>query len=124
MNFAIALEGRANIEAALDLLFAKATGVSLDALEAGAKLVAEEARNRVPVAAVHRSKYAWGTRAERMRETISAKRHEASNSASVWADFPSFFIERGTATMAPRPFIEPALEAKRAEILALVMDLI
>lgn len=81
------------------------------AVKAGAELVAQEARQRVPVQT--------GT----LRDAIRAERTDAAQYTVIAGDKDAFYghlVEFGTSRTAPRPFLTPAVEAKRDEVKNLV----
>jgi HK97 gp10 family phage protein len=84
------------------------------ALEAGAELVSTAAKGRVVV----------GERTPHLRDAI----HTDSEPEGVYVvagDKETFYghmVEHGTSHSAPQPFLIPALEETRSEVLALVAE--
>lgn len=80
------------------------------AVYAGAKVIEREAKERVPVDSGD------------LRSAIHTER--GGNDVRVIAGDSSVFyghlVENGTTRTPPRPFLVPAVEASRAEVLALV----
>jgi HK97 gp10 family phage protein len=84
-----------------------------DALEPGAELIAEEAKVRVPVDE--------GT----LRDAIHVEETDVGWSVVAGDETDAFYghiIEHGGTGRAPRPFLTPAAEAKKADVLQLVED--
>jgi HK97 gp10 family phage protein len=84
-----------------------------DALGSGAELIAEEAKQRVPVDE--------GT----LRDAIHTEEVEGGWSIVAGDEQDAFYghiIEHGGAHTGPRPFLVPAAEARKADVLQLVED--
>lgn len=89
------------------------------ALKAGGKIIAKEAKIRAPVDTGElKSKIkVWALKRSRKRIGVlvgtSAKEYTGDQ-------FCGAFVEHGTSKMEPRPWLGPAIEAKRAEATAAV----
>lgn len=90
--------------------------IARSATAAGARVIANEAKARVPVASGNVKKnirtanlkpYKTGLQQTAVGVRVKGKTEE---SAFYWT-----FLEFGTAKMAPKPFIRPAFEAKKEE---------
>jgi len=88
-------------------------------IRAGVKGIAQDARKIAPVAAVHRSKYHWGTRPKQLKKEIRYKVGEKN--MVVWgmvqAAFPGKFQELGTKLQKAQPFIHPPFNARKSQII-------
>lgn len=79
------------------------------ALKAGAESIARDAQSRAPVAS------------GRLRSAIHVEREGLGEYAVIAGDDNAFYghlVEYGTAHTPARPFLIPALEARRATVLA------
>jgi HK97 gp10 family phage protein len=80
------------------------------ALDAGAHLVAEAAKERVPV------------NTGRLRDAIHVE-HDGDDVAVVAGDTEAFYghiVEHGSTYVPPHPFLIPAMEANRTEVVGMV----
>ena len=111
-NFSIA--GASELEKVLTELPKNiAANAVFTALTSGAKIIAEEAKSRVPI------------RSGALRDSITVKRansrERARGNADVVIGFKSpasrraHLVEYGTRKMAAHPFMRPAIDAKAAE---------
>lgn len=84
-------------------------------LAAGAELVVNSAKDRVPV----------GDPTPHLKDRINAKRAGRGKYIVYGGDGEAWwghFVEHGTSHSAPEPFLVPALEEERDPILALVTE--
>ena len=82
------------------------------ATAAGAELIAQRAKARAPDAPPY---------GEGLREAIHVEQSGPTTYAVVAGDRDAFYghmVEHGTSHSAPRPFLMPAVEESRAEIMA------
>lgn len=85
-----------------------------EAAQAGAELVAEDARQRVPV------------KTGRLRDAIHTQ-NQPDGVAVIAGDREAFYghiVEHGSISAAPHPFLVPALEENRVAIVALMQEAI
>lgn len=86
------------------------------AIHKGAADLAEQVRERAPV----------GESAPHLKDSIQVTDpkfgYTTRQSAGVSMDFYWYFLEYGTAKMAPRPFVRPAVEAAYPQIYADVQE--
>lgn len=95
----------------LPQIAAELDGVTAAAVRAGAELVAQSARDRVPVDTGH------------LRDAIHTET-DVEGSYVVAGDDRVFYghlVEHGGAHTPPRPFLVPALEERRADVTALAV---
>lgn len=103
-------------------LGAEATPAINAALLAGAKIIAEEAKTRVPRSANHRTDHGRSPKhlADVLTAAIITKRKTAGVTVQGGANGPSYywkFPEHGTVKMKAREYIAKSAEAREDEVL-------
>lgn len=117
LDLTLNLQGLPDLLAKLDRMdIAAQQAILLPAVEEGAEILRADAANRAP--------RDTGALAEGMTMTV-VKKEPHYVSVKVGPDRKQFygrFIENGTAHIAPRPFLGPALTTNRERILTLIRE--
>lgn len=128
MKVTVKVEGLAELDRALrELLPASVRGRPLRAaVAAGARIVAKEAKSRVPVdSGLVRSRIRVMSNPQQQRQARAESVVGVRRSGKARKDQDPYywrFVEFGTRKMRARPFLRPALEAKRNEATQMIRE--
>lgn len=127
MSSKVTLDGLGEIGRQAQALGPDATRAINSALLAGAKIIATEARQRVPRYKRHKATHGRSPKhlADVLKAEVITKRKVAGVTAPGGINGPSYylkFVEHGTTRMKARKYVAKSAEAKETEVLGVVAD--
>lgn len=127
MSSKVTLDDLGEIGKQAQALGSDATGAINSALLAGAKIIAAEARVRVPRYKRHRTDHGRSPKhlADVLKAEVITKRKVAGATVPGGVNGNHFywkFVEHGTVKMKARKYVAKSAEAKETEVLAVVAD--